>query len=267
MKEVKPYKTMHGLTKAIDNGGRFFNLFSHADDNLISRGELAKAAGVFSSGDTAFLFLEMAQHDLPPDDHLAVEQMLEPELREKYRRQRPKTMVPSSVDAKGKAGAAVIVSGFPRFVEKKTEFNGFIMVPITTGNVTTFSMIPIFDQFDVYEVFDDKRMRKPSSVIAKSRGKRLEHNGPVRFGGILRKLQFKKGEDVASLNLTGHEQFSIAVDDALRPGQDVTVTVASDDGKSRTFTVVCRIDTPIEIDYYRNGGILHTVLRRLAQGK
>ena len=55
-------------------------------------------------------------------------------------------------------------------------------------------MIPIYDQFDVYEVFDDKRMQKPSSVVARSRGKRLEHDGPVRFGGILRKLQFQKGE-------------------------------------------------------------------------
>jgi hypothetical protein len=195
MKEIKPYKTVTGLTKAIDNGGRFYNLFSHAEDNVVSRGELAKAAGAFSSGDNAFLFLEMVQQDLSPDDHAAVEQMLEPDLRKKYRRQRPKTMVASSVDAKGKAGTAVIVTGYPQFVENKTEFNGFIMMPISTGKTTTFTMIPIYDQFDVYEVFDDKRMRKPSSVVARSRGKRLEHDGPVRFGGILRKLQFNKGEE------------------------------------------------------------------------
>lgn len=195
MKEIKPYKTVTGLTKAIDNGGRFYNLFSHAEDNLVTRGELAKAAGVFSSGDNAFLFLEMAQQELSPKDHAAVEQMLEPELRKKYRRQRPKAIVPSSVDSKGKAGTAVIVTGYPRFVENKTEFNGFIMIPISTGKVTTFSMVPIYDQFDLYEVFDDKRMRKPSSVVARSRGKRLEHDGPVRFGGVLRKWEVEKGEE------------------------------------------------------------------------
>lgn len=195
MREIKPYKTVQGLTKAIDNGGRFYNLFSQAGDNQVSKGELAKAAGVFSSGDNAFLLLEMAQCDLPPQDRATVEQMLEPELRRKYRRQRPTTMAPSAVDAEGEAGTAVIVTGYPEFVENKTEFNGFIMVPISTGKMTTFSMIPIFDQFDVYEVFDDERMRKPSSVVARSRGKRLEHDGPVRFGGILRKLEFKKDEE------------------------------------------------------------------------
>ena len=68
MREIKPYKTVRGLTKAIDNGGRFYNLFSHAQDNVVSRGELAKAAGMFSSGANAFLFLEMAQQVLSPED-------------------------------------------------------------------------------------------------------------------------------------------------------------------------------------------------------
>jgi hypothetical protein len=199
MREIKPYKTLAGLAKAIDNGGRFYNLFSHAQDNVVSRGELAKAAGVFSSGDNAFLFLEMAQQELSLKDQASVVQMLEPDLRKKYRRQRPKIMIPSSVDAKGKAGTAVIVTGYARFIEHKSEFSSFIMIPITTGKVTTFSMVPIFDQFDLYEVFDDKLMKEPSSVIAKSRGKRLEHDGPVRFGGILRKLQAKKGEESAHL--------------------------------------------------------------------
>jgi hypothetical protein len=182
------------LAKAIDNGGRFYNLFSHAQDNVVSRGELAKAAGVFCAGATAFLFLEMAQQELPPKDQASAVQTLEPDLRKKYRRQRPKTMIPSSVDAKGEAGTSVIVNGYPRFIEHKSEFSSFVMIPITTGKVTTYTMVPIFDQFDLYEVFDDKSMKKPSSVIAKSRGKRLEHDGPVRFGGTLRKLQAKKGE-------------------------------------------------------------------------
>lgn len=51
-------------------------------------------------------------------------------------------------------------------------------------------MFPIFDQFDVYEIFDDKQMKKPNSMVATLRGKRLEHDGPIRFGGVLRKLEF-----------------------------------------------------------------------------
>ncbi len=79
-------------------------------------------------------------------------------------------------------------------------------------------------------------------------------------------LQFRAGESAESHGLTGREAFSIAVDDGLQPGQDVEVTVTGEDGAVQNLTVVCRIDTPIEVDYYRNGGILHTVLRNLVEG-
>ena len=49
------------------------------------------------------------------------------------------------------------------------------------------------------------------------------------------------------------------------PGNDVTVTATKTDGKKITFDTTCRIDTPVEVDYYRNGGILHTVLRHMAK--
>ena len=55
----------------------------------------------------------------------------------------------------------------------------------------------------------------------------------------------------------------IPLDDDLKARQKLTVTAVSGDNVTRTFTVSCRIDTPIEVDYFRNGGILNTVLRRL----
>lgn len=191
MRELKPYRTRYGLQKSLDNGGRFYNLFSKAQDSTITRGELAKAAGVFTSSVKAFLFLEMAQQDLPADDRQSIVTLLDPDLRKDYRQLRPLVLSPSSVEEKGTAGRSVIVTGFPRFVENKTEFSGFIMIPISTGKVTTFTMIPIFDQFDVYEVFDDRRMRKPNTMIATVRGQGIDYDGMIRFGGVLKKLQFK----------------------------------------------------------------------------
>ncbi len=191
MRELKPYRTMQGLRKAIDNGGRFYNFFTDADDHIVTRAELAKAAGVFSAGVNAFLFLEMAQLDLQPDDRRSIIALLESDLRKNYRRGRPRTLLPSEIEKHGTAGRSVIATGFPRFVEDRTQFSGFIMIPIVAGNVTTFMMIPIFDKFDVYEVFDDRRMRKPNSMVATVRGQRLTHDGPIRFGGVLRKLEFK----------------------------------------------------------------------------
>lgn len=191
MRELKPYQSMRGLRTAIDNGGRFYNFFTNADDHVVTRAELAKAAGVFSDGVNAFLFLEMAQQDLNAEDRQSITELLEPNLRKDYRRKRPQTLLPSAVENGGVAGNSIIVTGYPRFVEDRTQFNGFIMVPVMAGKVMTFIMIPIFDQFDVYEVFDDRRMRKPNSMVATVRGKRITHKGPMRFGGVLRKLQFE----------------------------------------------------------------------------
>lgn len=81
--------------------------------------------------------------------------------------------------------------------------------------------------------------------------------------GIL-PLQFKDGQTRESLGLTGEETFSIeGLSDDLQPRQDVVVRTRSDDGSEKTFTAALRIDTPIEIEYYRNGGILQTVLRKM----
>jgi aconitate hydratase len=75
-------------------------------------------------------------------------------------------------------------------------------------------------------------------------------------------LQFKNGENAQSLGLTGKETYRITgLTGDLTPLQDAEVTATDDKGHSKTFTATVRIDTPVEIDYYRNGGILHTVLR------
>ncbi len=78
-------------------------------------------------------------------------------------------------------------------------------------------------------------------------------------------LTFKNGETAQSLGLDGTETFDIAVDDNVKPRQDILVTATKKDGKIIQFPTTCRIDTPVEVDYYRNGGILHTVLRRMAK--
>ncbi|APE29290.1 aconitate hydratase AcnA [Aurantiacibacter gangjinensis] len=77
-------------------------------------------------------------------------------------------------------------------------------------------------------------------------------------------LQFKEGQGRKELNLTGEDSFTIKGLADLTPGQDVEVEVTRADGSSETFTALCRIDTANEMEYYRNGGILHYVLRKLA---
>ena len=77
-------------------------------------------------------------------------------------------------------------------------------------------------------------------------------------------LQFKDGQTRGTLGLTGDDSFTIRGLADIQPQQDVTVEVTRADGTTMTFTALCRIDTANELEYYRNGGILHYVLRKLA---
>ncbi len=98
-------------------------------------------------------------------------------------------------------------------------------------------------------------------VIAESY-ERIHRSNLVGMGVL--PLQYKDGETRESLGLTGLELFDVAIDDSVQPRQMLTVTATNPtNGKVTTFEARCRIDTPVEVDYYRNGGILQTVLRKL----
>jgi aconitate hydratase len=77
-------------------------------------------------------------------------------------------------------------------------------------------------------------------------------------------LQFTGNDTRTSLGLTGDDSFTIRGLADLKPLQDVEVEVTRSSGETFTFTAKCRIDTANELDYYRNGGILQYVLRKLA---
>ncbi|MFI5345103.1 MAG: aconitate hydratase AcnA [Elusimicrobiota bacterium] len=78
-------------------------------------------------------------------------------------------------------------------------------------------------------------------------------------------LQFKDGESAQTLGLTGYETFDITGLSAIKPRAPLTVK-ATLDGKTKEFTVICRIDTPIELEYYRYGGVLRYVLGQMLAG-
>jgi aconitate hydratase len=98
-------------------------------------------------------------------------------------------------------------------------------------------------------------------VIAES-FERIHRSNLVGMGVL--PLQFKKGESIDSLGLTGQERFTIEdMTDDMEPLSEVTVRAARPDGSQISFKAIARLNTPLEVDYYRNGGILHTVLRKM----
>jgi aconitate hydratase len=163
------------------------------------------------------------------------------------------------------------------------------MAPGTEGSWTTYlptgEVMPIFDASEKYKadgtplvVLAGKEYGTGSSrdwaakgtfllgarvVIAES-FERIHRSNLVGMGVL--PLQFKAEETAASLGLTGQETYTVHIDDTVQPGQDILVTLTDADGNSRDITTTCRIDTPVEVDYYRNGGILQTVLRGFLKG-
>jgi aconitate hydratase len=89
------------------------------------------------------------------------------------------------------------------------------------------------------------------------------HRSNLVFMGVL-PLEFPEGQTAETLGLTGEEVFDIDVPVDLKPKQLVEVRATSADGTTKAFQGLVRVDTPVEVDYYRNGGILHAVLRKMA---
>ncbi|MDA0378705.1 MAG: aconitate hydratase, partial [Bacteroidetes bacterium] len=96
------------------------------------------------------------------------------------------------------------------------------------------------------------------AVIAESY-ERIHRSNLIGMGVL--PLQYKEGQTAASLGLDGTESYSIPVTNDVKALSSIRVTATRTDGSTVVFDADCRLDTPVEVEYYRNGGILHYVLR------
>ena len=160
------------------------------------------------------------------------------------------------------------------------------MAPGTEGGMTTYlptgEVMTIYDASLKYKESDTPLVALAGREYGTGSSRDWAAKGPLLLGirmviaesferihrsnlvgmGIL-PLQYKAGESVQTLGLDGTESFeTLNLDNELKAGQIVTVRAVHPEGRVTQFETICRIDTPVEVDYYRNGGILHTVLRQ-----
>ena len=103
------------------------------------------------------------------------------------------------------------------------------------------------------------------AVIAES-FERIHRSNLVGMGVL--PMEFTEGASAQTLGLTGREQFTLSgISDGLTPGCMIQVTATADDGRVTTFQAKARLDSDVDVEYYRNGGILQTVLRKMAKGE
>jgi aconitate hydratase len=101
------------------------------------------------------------------------------------------------------------------------------------------------------------------AVIAESY-ERIHRSNLVGMGVL--PLQFLPGETPTTLGLTGRETYSVLGIARVRPGVQLEVHARREDGTEVRFHATARLDSDVDVEYYRNGGILHTVLRKMASG-
>ncbi len=164
-----------------------------------------------------------------------------------------------------------------------------LLVPGSEGNVTVHfpsgEQMPIFDASEKYKaagtplvVLAGKEYGTGSSrdwaakgtlllgvkaVLAES-FERIHRSNLVGMGVL--PMVYEAGQNAETLGLTGRETFDVSgLTGELKPRQKVTVRAKREDGSVVEFTAIARLDTPVDVDYYRNGGILQTVLRNLVK--
>jgi aconitate hydratase len=164
-----------------------------------------------------------------------------------------------------------------------------LLIPGSEGSFTvhfpTGEQLPIFDASERYQeagtplvVLAGKEYGSGSSrdwaakgtlmlgaraVLAES-FERIHRSNLVGMGVL--PLVYESGQNAESLGLTGRETFDISgLEAGLKPRQKVKVRAGREDGSVLEFSAIARLDTPIDVEYYKNGGILQTVLRKLAK--
>lgn len=190
MQLISPYESTSQAITALDNGGRFFNFFTDANDGKIEPEELGRVAGVFRDEQKMMLFLELATQTMGRLDKQKITSKLSPDLQSASKDYRPAVLSPKQARDSAEIGTSAIITGIPRFIEGRSDFKGFIFVPIMTGSVMSMIMIPIIEQYNVYHLKDESSSK--DFIIAHAKGESKLPEVKIRCGGIIKELNASK---------------------------------------------------------------------------
>lgn len=186
MKQILPFSDLTDALFQLDNGGRFYDLFSTAEDGEITAAELSKVAGLFNERQKLVLFLELSISSLSKPDQVEIIAKLDDKLRRDFLKFKAQELIPSAAQEAGKLGENAIIEGVPTLSESKNEFKGLVLIPVMAGKTMTFISVPIMDQYDVYELRDDESSN--TFLIAHHRSKEKLPNQKIKVAGVLKEL-------------------------------------------------------------------------------
>jgi hypothetical protein len=183
MKHIIPYTSFQEAIEAFDNGGKFFNLFSHAHDGVVSQAELGQVAGVANNKQAMILYLVMSISRLDNRSRERILARLDSQLFDMYEKYRPVHMSVEQVSERGTAGISTTIVGTLKKISTSTESGGSIMVPLSVGSEMSFTMVPLENSYEVYELSSGYSDRKV--LVAHHKEKEALPAGKLRLGGML----------------------------------------------------------------------------------
>lgn len=196
MKKVEPYKSTKEAKLALDNGGRFFNFLTKSNDGVISLAELGKGAGVLADKQKMILFFDLSTAALDENAKNLLLLAFDDKLKALYKKHKPLELSVAAANKNDLISSNIIISGIPKYITSKETFTGFIMIPMMTGGVTSFTMIPLIDMYDVYEIKDNESDEAFLIAHAKSSTKLPQKN--IKIAGIFKELKTSLEEENAS---------------------------------------------------------------------
>lgn len=190
MEEIKPYTSFEEAMQELDNGGRFYNLFTEAQDEVITPAELSKVSGVFLTKQKMILFLEMALSRLDEQAKAKVLSKLDDRLQLHYQNYKPLQLTVSEA-IKEHSPSSIILTGTPKPNISKSALEGFVLIPIGK----TFMLVPILDVYDIYELNEEYTAEKPLIAHSKRSVKLPEQK--LMVGGIWKQFPTSSDKDQA----------------------------------------------------------------------
>lgn len=196
MKEISVFGSKKEALDALDNGGRFFSFFAKANDGRIDKGELAKMAGTYGQQQRMILFLDLSLSALSDDERNHVFDSFSEDLQKKYDKYKSRLLDLCDLDEDDNLGSNIIVDAFPKALRVHSDFQGFIKTPVVSNKVTTTVLMPLIEQYKVYELYGEE---SGCEFIAAHHGQSEMLPGHrIRIGGVIKEMKLGNSEDSPS---------------------------------------------------------------------
>lgn len=189
MEQITPFNSASQAIDALDNGGQFYNIFTKADDDLISQSEVSKVAGAVLQKQKAVLFLNLAMKNLSPREQQEIEGRFDDNLSDSFHKYAPQVINSHGELESLVAGTAVIITGVPRKIEGEGVISGYISIPV----IDVFTLIPISETYIVYEIKDE--LSGQSVLVAHDKDAGLLAEAKLNIAGVIKQFQLAQDEE------------------------------------------------------------------------